>query len=102
MDSTLLTTAARALGDAFASVAERVKPAVVSIHSTKTVKLRRFDLRLPFGDDSPLREFFNDDNSGNPFRQKLFLTVCLKLQNKLQRLARGKWPFMRSTCFVIR
>ena len=60
--------AARALGDAFASVAERVKPAVVSIHSTKTVKLRRFDLRLPFGDDSPLREFFNDDNSGNPFR----------------------------------
>ena len=61
-------TAARALGDAFASVAEHIKPAVVSIHSTKTVKLRRFDLRLPFGEDNPLREFFKDDNSGNPFR----------------------------------
>ena len=60
--------AARALGDAFASVAERVKPAVVSIHSSKTVKLRRFDLRLPFGEDFPFREFFNDDNSDNPSR----------------------------------
>ncbi|MEI6673632.1 MAG: Do family serine endopeptidase [Verrucomicrobiota bacterium] len=58
--------AARALGDAFASVAERVKPAVVSIHSTKTVKLRRFDMRMPFGGNFPFRHFFNDDDADDP------------------------------------
>jgi len=60
--------AARALGDAFASVAERVKPAVVSIHSSKTVRLRRPDLRLPFGENSPFRYFFNDEDRDNPQR----------------------------------
>ena len=60
--------AARALGDAFASVAERVKPAVVSIHSSKTVKMRRPDPRLPFGEDSPFRFFFNDGGQDQPQR----------------------------------
>ena len=30
--------------------------------------MRRFDLRLPFGDDFPFRDLFNDGSSGNPFR----------------------------------
>ena len=48
--------AARALSDAFASVAEQVKPAVVSVYSVKDVKFHRYELN-PFGDDSPFRFF---------------------------------------------
>lgn len=62
--------AVRELGDAFASVAERVKPAVVSIHSSKTVKLRRFDRRIPFGEVFPFRDFFRGPNPDNPSRSE--------------------------------
>lgn len=47
-DSTLAT--ARQLNDLFVSVAERVRPAVVSIYSEKVIKLRRPDFLLPFED----------------------------------------------------
>ena len=51
----------QALGDSFASVAERVKPSVVSVHSEKTVKMRRFEWPSPFGGDFPFPRFFDDD-----------------------------------------
>ena len=61
--------AARALSDAFASVAEQVKPTVVSVHSVKEIKLRRFE--NPFGDDSPFRFFFDDqDAPRSPYRRQ--------------------------------
>jgi hypothetical protein len=37
-----ITAPARALGDAFAAVAERVKPCVVTVYSEKTLKVPRF------------------------------------------------------------
>jgi len=60
--------AAKALGDAFADVAERVKPAVVSIHSSKTIQLNRSDLRMPFGQAFRFRDFFDEPDSDNPRR----------------------------------
>lgn len=44
-------------GEAMAKVAERVKPAVVNISTTRTVKAPR----LPFLDDPFFRRFFGDD-----------------------------------------
>jgi serine protease Do len=50
----------RALSDAFAEVAERVKPCVVSVHSEKVVRFRRFEWPFPFGEDFPFRWFFEE------------------------------------------
>ncbi len=52
------------LGNAMAKVAEKVKPAVVNISTSKTVKTPR----LPF-DDPMLRKFFGE---GQPQKQKVF------------------------------
>jgi serine protease Do len=49
-----LTSPAEQLGRAYAAVAARVKPAVVSVYSEKMVRMRHPDLHFPFGDD-----FFN-------------------------------------------
>jgi serine protease Do len=59
-----ITAPLRTLSDAFVAVAERVKPAVVSIHSSKIAKLRQPN--FPFGDDSPFRFFFDQPNPGQP------------------------------------
>jgi serine protease Do len=48
----------RMLSDAFVSVAEHVKPAVVSVHPSKVTKLRHPE--LPFGDDF-FRYFFDQN-----------------------------------------
>jgi serine protease Do len=62
--------AARALSDAFASVAVQVKPAVVSVHSVKEIKFRRFEYN-PFGSDSPFRWFFDgEDAPRSPYRRQ--------------------------------
>jgi serine protease Do len=58
----------QALSDAFADVAVRVKPSVVTVYSEKTVKMPYF--QWPFGDDSPFRWFFGDDNSPRPRRSQ--------------------------------
>jgi serine protease Do len=58
----------QALSDAFADVAARVKPSVVTVYSEKTVKMPYF--QWPFGDDSPFRWFFGDDNSPRPRRSQ--------------------------------
>jgi serine protease Do len=50
----------RTLSDAFVAVAERVRPSVVSIHSSKITKLGQSG--FPFGDDSPFRFFFDQPN----------------------------------------
>jgi serine protease Do len=60
------TRALRALGDAFANVSQQVKPAVVSIHAEKVIRLRQS--QMPFGPENPLRFFF--DNQGDqPMRR---------------------------------
>ena len=61
------TAPARALSDAFAAVAEHIRPAVVSVNSAKVVKFRTPDFSFPFGDDFPFRFFF-DDGRGRPPR----------------------------------
>ncbi len=62
-----VTASAHALGDAFAAVAERVKPCVVTVYSEKTLKVPRF--AWPFGgEDSPFRWFFGDQDDGRPHR----------------------------------
>src|SRR5262245_34879592 len=60
---------ARALGDAFASVAERVKPCVVSVHSEKTVKMKQFQWQMPFGEDFPFKWFFEQGDPGQQQRR---------------------------------
>jgi serine protease Do len=57
------TAPARELSRAFEAVAARVKPAVVSVYSEKTVKLRGDDGGLPFGDDF-FRQFFGPGGPG--------------------------------------
>jgi len=56
---------ARELSRAFEAVAARVKPAVVSVYSEKTVKLRRGGEFLPFDDDF-FRQFFGPGVPGDP------------------------------------
>jgi len=51
------------LSDAFAAVAQRVQPSVVSVHSAKVLKLRRPD---SFG--FPFRFFFDDEDQPQPRR----------------------------------
>ena len=48
---------AEQLGKAFATVAARVKPAVVSVYSEKTIRFQSQDFPFPFGDDL-FRQFF--------------------------------------------
>jgi serine protease Do len=55
------TASARQFTDTFADVAEHVRPCVVSVHSEKIVRLRRYDWQFPFGEDSPFRWFFGDE-----------------------------------------
>ena len=52
-----VTAPAEALGKAFAAVAARVKPAVVSVYSERLVRVQRPEIPFPFGDDF-LRQFF--------------------------------------------
>ncbi len=54
------TAPARALSDAFAAVAEHIRPSVVSVNSAKVMKFRTPDFSNPFGDDSPFRFFFDN------------------------------------------
>ena len=62
-----VTAPARALGDAFAAVAERVKPCVVTVYSEKTLRVPRF--QWPFGGgDSPFQWFFGGQDDGRPHR----------------------------------
>ncbi len=49
------------LSDAFAAVAERVKPAIVSVHSERVLKMRRPDLPFPF-------QYFFDQDEPQPRR----------------------------------
>src|ERR1043166_8650889 len=60
--------AARALSDAFVSVSQQVKPAVVSVHAEKTVKFRRDEWQFPFGECPPFRWFFDDGGEPHPRR----------------------------------
>jgi serine protease Do len=48
------------LGRAYAAVAARVKPAVVSVYSEKIVRQRAPDFRFPFGDDY-FNRFFGEE-----------------------------------------
>ena len=53
---------ARSAPDSFAPLAERLKPSVVNIATTKVVKTRRLFRNFPrFGPNDPFREFFGDD-----------------------------------------
>ena len=54
---------AEQLGKAFAMVAAHVRPAVVSVYSTKMVKVPEF--RIPFGNDF-FRQFFGRQFPQNP------------------------------------
>jgi serine protease Do len=55
-------------GTSYAPVIKRVTPSVVTIESTRTVKVQRF--RHPFMDDPMLRRFFGDDGDmGQPPRK---------------------------------
>jgi S1-C subfamily serine protease len=62
-----VTAPARALGAAYAAVAGKISPAVVSVSSEKMVKLRRQELPFPFGDDF-LRHLFG--THPNPLGQQ--------------------------------
>ena len=62
--------AARALSDAFATVAEHIKPSVVTVFSAKTVRMPRF--QWPFGDENPFREFFGDEDQSRRPRQRQY------------------------------
>jgi serine protease Do len=57
------TAALRALGGTFGDIAERVGPSVVTVYSERVVKLRQPDFGFPFGDGSPFRWFFGDEDS---------------------------------------
>jgi serine protease Do len=57
------TAALRAMGETFGEIAERVGPSVVTVASEKVIKFRRPDFFFPFGEDSPFRWFFGDDNA---------------------------------------
>src|SRR5438093_8633182 len=70
-----VTGAARALSDAFATVSQQVKPAVVSVHSEKTVKFRQW--QFPFGEDFPFCWFF-DDGRGQRQRRPQQREYCFK------------------------
>lgn len=60
------TAALRALGKSFGDIAERVGPSVVTVYSEKVVKFRQPGFSFPFGDDSPFRWFFGDEDSPPP------------------------------------
>ena len=47
----------------FGDIAERVGPSVVTVYSERIVKLRQPDFGFPFGDGSPFRWFFGDEDS---------------------------------------
>jgi len=64
-DAALAT--ARQLNEAFVSVAERVRPAVVSIYSEKVIKLRRPEFNLPFEE---FFRYFGDQGNQSPRRQQ--------------------------------
>ena len=51
----------RALGESFGEIAERVGPSVVTVYSEKVIKFRQPNFSFPFGDDSPFRWFFGDE-----------------------------------------
>jgi serine protease Do len=63
--------------DSFSSLAESASPAVVNIRTVKTIKggghvFRHFK-RGPFGDDDPMRDFFDrffDDDQKRDFKQR--------------------------------
>ena len=63
--------------DSFSSLAEEVSPAVVNIRTVKTIKgggrvFRHFK-RGPFGEDDPMRDFFDrffDDDQKRDFKQR--------------------------------
>jgi serine protease Do len=59
------TAPARELSQAFEAVAAQVKPAVVSVYSEKTVKLRGGDGATPFDEDF-FRQFFGPGSPGQP------------------------------------
>ncbi len=63
------TAILRTLGESFGEIAERVGPSVVTVYSEKVVKLRQPDFSFPFGDDSPFRWFFGDEDSPQQRRQ---------------------------------
>jgi serine protease Do len=65
MTDTEATEVLTRFGDALSRVAERVKPAVVNISTTKTVKSPRH----PFFDDPVFRRFFGDEPSGPQSRK---------------------------------
>ncbi len=52
--------ALQSLSDTFASVAQRIKPCVVTVYSEKTIKMP--GMQGPFGDQFPFRWFFGDQN----------------------------------------
>lgn len=58
---------ARQLNDVFVAVAERVRPAVVSIYSEKVIKTRRPESNLPFED---FFRYFGDQDNNTPRRQQ--------------------------------
>src|ERR1051326_7165403 len=58
--------ALRALGDTFGDIAERVGPSVVTVYSERVVKFRQPDFWFPFGEGSPFRWFFGDEDSPQP------------------------------------
>lgn len=58
-NDTMLTTTAKDLSRAFATVANHVRPAVVSVFSEKVVKYRSQDFFFPFEDDL-LGQFFGE------------------------------------------
>lgn len=66
IDSAVVAPAEQ-LGDAFAAVAARVRPAVVSVYSEKIVKTNAPAFPFPFGDDF-LRRFFGGDFPAEPGR----------------------------------
>ena len=66
-----VTAPARELSDAFAAVAQHVKPSVVTIYSETTVRVPRFEWPFGGGDNSPFRWFFGspddqDQHNGSP------------------------------------
>ena len=56
--SQAVTAPVRAFSQAFEAVAARVKPAVVSVYSEKSVKMNSEDWNLPFGNNDLFRQFF--------------------------------------------
>ncbi len=64
-ESTLATV--RQLNDAFVAVAERVRPAVVSIYSEKVIKMRRPESNFPFEE---FFRYFGEQDNNTPRRRQ--------------------------------